>query len=56
MTRSSLPRFWEQGMSREGQDGCWVGKGTVLGITTLILPYTALNTEIAEELNITAVL
>ena len=25
VTRSSFPRFWEQGIPREGEDDCWVG-------------------------------
>ena len=26
LTRSSLPRLWEQGVPREGEDDCWGGE------------------------------
>jgi hypothetical protein len=29
VTRSSLPRLWEQGIPREGEDDCWVGEDTL---------------------------
>jgi len=28
-----LPRLWEQGIAREGEDDCWVGQVIVLRIT-----------------------
>jgi hypothetical protein len=34
VTRSSLPRLWEQGIPWKGEDDCWVGEAMVLHITT----------------------
>jgi hypothetical protein len=34
VTRSSLPRLWEQGIPREDEDDCWVGEAIVLRVTT----------------------
>jgi hypothetical protein len=34
VTRSSLPRLWEQGIPREGEDDCWIGDAMVLRVTT----------------------
>ena len=34
MILSSLPRLWEKGIPREGEDVCWLGEVTVLRITT----------------------
>jgi hypothetical protein len=33
-----LPRLWEQGIPREGEDGCWVGEAMVLRVTTPCTP------------------
>ena len=37
-TRSPLPRLWEKGILREGENECWVQEAIVLHITT---PYTS---------------
>jgi hypothetical protein len=33
VTRLSLPRLWEHGIPREGEDDCWVGEAMVLRVT-----------------------
>ena len=37
VTRSSLPRLWEEGVPQESEDDCCVGGAVILRITT---PYT----------------
>jgi hypothetical protein len=49
VTPSSLPRLWEQGIPREGEDDRRVGAAMVLRVTTPC-------TEIAKELNTTPAL
>jgi hypothetical protein len=36
VTRSSLPRLWQQGIPREVEGDCWVGEAIVLPITRSI--------------------
>jgi hypothetical protein len=39
MTRSSVPRLWEQGIPQECGDDCWVGEAIVLRITAPYILY-----------------